>query len=339
MMRNVLGEINWTAGLKAYLTARQFDGANADHLYVGLQSAIQGKNVLPEGVTVKAIMDTWANEKGYPVLSVRRTYETGDIIISQERFISDRKVPNTNVWMIPYNYVHQSKADFDDLSTFSWLSTKAARINTEVPANEWIIFNKQQVGYYRVNYDANNWELITNALINNLSSIDRLNRAQLIDDAYWLARSGRLDIEVLMKLLTYLKDETEYAPWTAANNVLSYFNGKLRGTPAYKDFTVSANQRHIHVQSFISRIILDHGGSSHQEGIQNSGCHCSFRYRTIAAQIPETDHFDLGLSDWKRRLPETYQGSTAKRSNRRHPGASGRGYCCVLQRSTHGRCC
>ncbi|XP_001662886.2 aminopeptidase N [Aedes aegypti] len=237
MMRNVLGEINWTAGLKAYLTARQFDGANADHLYVGLQSAIQGKNVLPEGVTVKAIMDTWANEKGYPVLSVRRTYETGDIIISQERFISDRKVPNTNVWMIPYNYVHQSKADFDDLSTFSWLSTKAARINTEVPANEWIIFNKQQVGYYRVNYDANNWELITNALINNLSSIDRLNRAQLIDDAYWLARSGRLDIEVLMKLLTYLKDETEYAPWTAANNVLSYFNGKLRGTPAYKDFT------------------------------------------------------------------------------------------------------
>ncbi|XP_019531218.3 aminopeptidase N [Aedes albopictus] len=241
MMRNVLGEDNWTAGLKAYLTARQLNTANSDHLYTGLQSAIQGKNVLPDGVTVKDIMESWATEKGYPVLSVRRTYETGSVIISQERFISDRKVPNTNIWMIPYNFVRQSRADFDDLNTFSWLSTKAARISTDVSANEWIIFNKQQVGYYRVNYDDANWELITNALINNVDSIHRLNRAQLIDDAYWLARSGRLDLEILMKLLTYLPNETEYAPWTAANNVLSYFNGKLRGTPDYENFTTLVN--------------------------------------------------------------------------------------------------
>lgn len=248
MMRNVLGEDNWTAGLKAYLTARQLNTANSDHLYTGLQSAILGKNVLPDGVTVKDIMESWATEKGYPVLSVRRTYETGSVIISQERFISDRKVPNTNVWMIPYNFVRQSRADFDDLSTFSWLSTKAARISTDVSANEWIIFNKQQVGYYRVNYDDANWELITNALINNVDSIHRLNRAQLIDDAYWLARSGRLDLEILMKLLTYLPNETEYAPWTAANNVLSYFNGKLRGTPDYENFTVGVDQLHLQIQ-------------------------------------------------------------------------------------------
>lgn len=237
-MRNVLGEENWTAGLKSYLLERELNGANAEHLYDGLQLAIEGKNVLPAGVTVKDIMDTWTTEKGYPVLSVRRTYDTGDLIISQERFISDRKVPNTNIWMIPYNYVNQSVADFNDLNTYSWLSTKAARINSGVPATQWIIFNKQQVGYYRVNYDDRNWELITNALINNYASVHRLNRAQLIDDAYWLARSGRLDTEILMKLLTYLKDEMEYAPWMAANNVLSYFHGKLRGTAGYDDFAV-----------------------------------------------------------------------------------------------------
>ncbi|XP_065073154.1 aminopeptidase N-like [Ochlerotatus camptorhynchus] len=237
MMRNILGDENWAAGLKAYLLERQLKNANVEHLYAGLQSAIDGKDVLPPGVTVKDIMDTWTTEKGYPVLSVRRTYETGAVIISQERFISDRKVPNTNIWMIPYNYVNQSVADFNELNSYSWLTTKAARISTDVPANQWIIFNKQQVGFYRVNYDDRNWELITNALIDNYASVHRLNRAQLIDDAYWLARSGRLDIEILMKLLTYLKDEMEYAPWTAASNVLSYFNNKLRGTPAYDDFS------------------------------------------------------------------------------------------------------
>lgn len=203
-------------------------------------------------MTIKQVMDSWTTEKGYPVLNVRRSYDTGDVIISQERFISDRKVPNTNVWMLPYNYVNQSVADFHDTNTYSWLTTKAARISTDVPDHLWIIFNIQQVGFYRVNYDERNWELITNSLITNWASVNRLNRAQLIDDAFWLARSERLDLEIFMKLLTYLKDEREYAPWTAASNALSYFNGKLRGTNAYHDFLVMVHRLIKYVYSTLS---------------------------------------------------------------------------------------
>ncbi|XP_055548788.1 aminopeptidase N-like [Wyeomyia smithii] len=238
MMRHVLGEENWVAGLKAYLTDRSYAGANVEHLHTGLQTAIAGKNVLPEGVTIKQIMDSWTTEKGYPVVSVRRTYATGDVIISQERFVSDRKVPNTNVWMIPYNFVHKSSADFSDISSYDWLSTKAARLKLEVPANDWLIFNRQQVGFYRVNYDDENWKLIIEALKNDYTSIHYLNRAQLIDDAYWLARSGRLDIEILMDLLTYLEHEDAFAPWVAASNVFTYLNTKFRATAAENDLLV-----------------------------------------------------------------------------------------------------
>uniref|UniRef100_A0A4Y0BM55 Aminopeptidase N n=1 Tax=Anopheles funestus TaxID=62324 RepID=A0A4Y0BM55_ANOFN len=238
MMRHVLGEENWKAGLNTYLNDRALKSAVDEQLYAGLQSAIDGKGVLPDGVTVAQIMRTWTNEAGYPVLTVRRSYDTGDVIISQERFYSDRKVPNANIWMIPYNYVQQARADFNEFDDFEWLATKAARFETTVPANEWIIFNKQQVGYYRVNYDDRNWELITNSLVENWASVHRLNRAQLIDDAYWLARSGRLDMRVALRLMTYLRDEREYAPWTAANVALSYFNNRLRGTTGYHDFLV-----------------------------------------------------------------------------------------------------
>nr|AWI48529.1 alanine aminopeptidase N1 [Anopheles stephensi] len=237
MMRHVLGDDNWKAGLNTYLNDRALSVAVDEQLYAALQSAIEGKDVLPNGVTVAQIMRTWTNEAGYPVLTVRRSYDTGDVIISQERFYNDRKVPNTNIWMIPYNYVHQARADFNEFDDFQWLATKAARIATTLHATEWtLIFNKHQVGYYRVNYDDRNWELITNALIDNFAAVHRLNRAQLIDDAYWLARSGRLDLRVALRLMTYLRGEREYAPWAAANTALSYFNSRLRGTENYHDF-------------------------------------------------------------------------------------------------------
>ncbi|XP_050095016.1 aminopeptidase N-like [Anopheles aquasalis] len=236
MMRHVLGDDNWRAGLQGYLLDRALKEATDEDLYRGLQQAIEGKGVLPAGVTVGQIMRTWTNEAGYPVLNVRRSYDTGEIIISQERFYSDRKIPNTNVWMIPYNYVHQAVADFNEFDDFKWLATKADRFTTTVPAHEWIIFNKQEVGYYRVNYDDHNWELITNALHECFGCVHRLNRAQLIDDSYWLARSGRLDLRVALRLMSYLKHEREYSPWAAADVALSYFNSRLRGTEAYEHF-------------------------------------------------------------------------------------------------------
>uniref|UniRef100_A0A182NNG8 Aminopeptidase N n=1 Tax=Anopheles dirus TaxID=7168 RepID=A0A182NNG8_9DIPT len=254
MMRHVLGDDNWTAGLREYLNARAYKGAIDEQLYEGLQSAIEGKGVLPSGVTVAQIMRTWATEAGYPVLTVRRSYDSGDVIISQERFYSDRKIPNTNIWMLPYNFVQQARADFNEFDDFQWLSTKAARIATNVPANEWIIFNKQQVGYYRVNYDDQNWELITQALFDNYASVHRLNRAQLIDDAYWLARSGRLDMRVTLRLMTYLRNEKEYAPWTAANVVLTYFNNRLRGTEGYHDLMVFVDAL---IENIYSELTID----------------------------------------------------------------------------------
>ncbi|XP_035785973.1 aminopeptidase N-like [Anopheles albimanus] len=237
MMRHVLGDDNWREGLRIYLLDRALKGATDEDLYNALQQAIEGKGVLPAGVTVGQIMRTWTNEAGYPVLNVRRSYDTGEIIISQERFYSDRKIPNANIWMIPYNYVHQAVADFNEFDDFKWLATKADRFMTTVPAHEWIIFNKQEVGYYRVNYDDHNWELITNALHASYGSVHRLNRAQLIDDAYWLARSGRLDLRIALRLMAYLQHEREYSPWASADVALSYFNSRLRGTEAYEHFS------------------------------------------------------------------------------------------------------
>lgn len=42
MMRNIVGDENWATGLRLYLQARQYKGANVEHLHEGLQAAIEG---------------------------------------------------------------------------------------------------------------------------------------------------------------------------------------------------------------------------------------------------------------------------------------------------------
>ncbi|XP_058455516.1 aminopeptidase N-like [Malaya genurostris] len=236
MFRHVLGDENWQLGLNIYLKSHKLDSATPDDLYAALQEAIDEKGVIPKTHTINELMKSWTDAAGYPLLNVRRLYGTYEVIISQEHFLADKRLPDDHVWHIPYNFVHRSAPRADDQGQIHWLSSKAAKLTINTAGNQWIIFNREQFGYYRVNYDAQNWQLIIQALLENPLSINRANRAQLIDDSFNLARSDRLDMSVALKLLTYLRYETDYLPWAAANNVLNYFYIKLRGTAHYPNF-------------------------------------------------------------------------------------------------------
>lgn len=188
-------------------------------------------------------MESWTNAAGYPVLNVRRIYKTGQVVISQERFLADKRLANSHVWYIPFNYIDRNpRNDIVEQNCFFWLTSKASMLTIDTPENQWIVFNRAQVGYYRVNYDQRNWELIIDTLLTNPLAIPRANRAQLIDDAFNLARAEYLDMAVALKLLTYLRLEMEYAPWAAANNVLNYFHGKLQGTAHYAGFAAFVDE-------------------------------------------------------------------------------------------------
>lgn len=89
-------------------------------------------------------------------------------------------------------------------------------------ANDWFIFNKQQLGYYRVNYDQSNWNALAAFLSTaNFNRIHVLNRAQLLDDLINFASGGYVEYDVVYNLLSYLHRETEYTPWFAADRFIS----------------------------------------------------------------------------------------------------------------------
>lgn len=71
-------------------------------------------------------------------------------------------------------------------------------------------------GYYRVNYDLVNWDRL--ALFLNKedhTSIHVLNKAQLLDDAFHLARYGVIPYHVPLNISKYLIKETDYVPIAA----------------------------------------------------------------------------------------------------------------------------
>lgn len=69
-------------------------------------------------------------------------------------------------------------------------------------------------GYYRVNYDMENWQKIANYLkSDNYTNIHLLNRAQIIDDAYYFLKVNQLDMVTFLNLVSYLLQETDYVAW------------------------------------------------------------------------------------------------------------------------------
>lgn len=66
--------------------------------------------------------------------------------------------------------------------------------------------------------------------------IHLLNRAQLINDAFHLARAHKIDYDILFGLMNYLSKETDYVPWLAANRAHTLLNRWLSGSKIYADY-------------------------------------------------------------------------------------------------------
>lgn len=237
MCSKFLGEDTFERGLHLYLTRKAYGNAVQDDLWNALDDQAEiDQVILP--TTLKEIMSSWTDKEGYPLIKVNRDYESGGAHIDQERFLMD---PDSDTgssdetvyqWWVPLTYT----SNFDEPQKSAWLSDQKSSkqlITTVAQKDEWVIFNVDQVGYYRVLYDETNYELIKNQLFEKHTAISSKNRAQLIDDSMNIARANGLSYEHALDLTSYLHSERDYLPWRAASTALSYLDTMLYSTPEY----------------------------------------------------------------------------------------------------------
>lgn len=318
MFRKVIGDTAWIQMIRTYLTENRLQSVNPADLISAVEYAVNSSTIANTSITYEDFINSWTEQSGYPVLEIRRNYARGELIISQDRFFNNKIVNNDpNLWIVPYNLAYSTATDFDNLD-WNWLTSKAIRLSTNVSDQSWIIANKQQIGFYRVNYDVRNWYLIIDALRENYTSVHRLNRAQLLDDSFQLARANRIDMEIVLDLMLYLKNELEYHPWAAVSPILSYFYGRVRGTGNY------ANYQHF-VKLLITRVYKTHWIDFVDDG--ESHMHKYFK------QTVTTWACTVGVEDCLERTRNLLLDVVAENKTV-HPDISAVTYCFGLKNST-----
>uniref|UniRef100_A0A671LBD0 Aminopeptidase n=1 Tax=Sinocyclocheilus anshuiensis TaxID=1608454 RepID=A0A671LBD0_9TELE len=204
MLSDFLTETVFTQGLQTYLDNFKFSNTVYTDLWHHLQLAVNGTGTsLPK--SVQEIMDRWILQMGFPVVTINTT--TGQI--TQEHFLldpeskPDRSSEFNYEWFVPISWTKKEVAQ-----PLYWLLKKTDQSNDmKISVDEWVLANIYVTGYYRVNYDNDNWQRLLNVLQNSTTSIPVINRAQLIDDAF------NLSVQLLNSIFPFTEQELLKRHW------------------------------------------------------------------------------------------------------------------------------
>uniref|UniRef100_A0A8B9H828 Aminopeptidase n=1 Tax=Astyanax mexicanus TaxID=7994 RepID=A0A8B9H828_ASTMX len=222
MLSEFLSEPVFARGLSAYL--KQFAYGNT--VYTDLWGKLQEVQVnLP--ATISEIMNRWILQMGFPVVTIDT--RTGNI--TQNHFLSDadskpsRSSPYNYEWFVPISWMKNGT-----VMDRYWLLEKNATHDPLKTNSEWVLANVNVSGFYRVNYDPQNWQRLLSQLSTDHSVIPVLSRAQIVDDAFNLAKANMINMSLALRTLSYLSEEREYLPWQSAIKHLNTFINRFRHT-------------------------------------------------------------------------------------------------------------
>ncbi|XP_065214648.1 aminopeptidase N-like [Planococcus citri] len=195
------------------------------HLFEAFDEIIPYSSLsMPEHISISDIMRLWSENVGYPLITVSRCYHHGKVSISQTTYKSQRahKTIPYQKWIVPLTYTTKSEQGFSDTKPSQWsFADEPTHLSETFSNSDWVLFNLQHAGYYRVNYDLKNWQLLTDQLLQEPAKIHVLNRAQLIDDSFALAYDDKISYQVPLNLIRYLEKEKEIFPWITATTTLN----------------------------------------------------------------------------------------------------------------------
>ncbi|XP_026099240.1 aminopeptidase N-like [Carassius auratus] len=203
MLATFITEDAFMKGIKTYLNKFQYKNT----VYKDLWSCLREETK----ENVEAFMSTWIEQVGYPVITI--ITQTGET--SQEQFLLKQTGGHDIPWQVDIRYIK---------ATDSGVKNDLLRVKGPVrrphfelkDKDEWLLANVNCTGFFRVNYDEENWNKLRMQLERNHHVIPLINRGQLIDDAFNVARGHRLNITIALSLTKYLINDTEYIPWESA---------------------------------------------------------------------------------------------------------------------------
>lgn len=195
MVRKLIGEEAFRAGLKSYFEKFAYKNTVENDLWQELESA--------SSQPIVNLMNTWISQPGLPVVSVSNSHDAA--ILSQERFFIGEHQPSDTLWPIPL-FANQPL----DVKI---LNQKETTVSIEKPLQ----LNCGLSAHFVTKYDESTREY----LLKNIAELPTLDKICILQDATILARAGFENSASLLPLALSLKTETNEKVFGMAASALT----------------------------------------------------------------------------------------------------------------------
>ena len=200
MLEQYLGPQAFQKGISHYLGKHEYDNAETTDLWDALEEATQQP--------VRAMMDSWVFQAGYPLISV--ALDGAELVISQQPFHyvqNGNRQAEDKRWQTPVFIKTKSAAETE--SQTALLTTGALRLPcSERP--DWVVVNAGGHGFYRVRYTPDLLGQLTTDVHTQLSPIERFN---LLNDTWATAQAGLTPLSTYLDLLPVFREESDHNVW------------------------------------------------------------------------------------------------------------------------------
>ena len=219
MLRRWLGDADFAKGLHAYFEKHQYSNTIGRDLWNALGQA--------SGRDVAAFMDSWLEQPGYPVITVK--VENDVLKISQKQFFIGEHEDKNRLWVVPLN--SNWKGLPDTLETESIEIPGYAALLAE---NKTALrLNTENTAHYITDYQG---ELLA-AILSELVELDNTSKLQIVQERRLLAEAGHISYADLLPVVDQLAQEESYLVVAAVSQVITALERFIdEGTEAEKAF-------------------------------------------------------------------------------------------------------
>ena len=209
MVRKLIGEKAFRAGLKSYFEKFAYKNTVGNDLWQELESA--------SGQPIVNLMNAWISQPGLPVVSVSNSHDAA--ILSQERFFIGEHQPSDALWPIPL-FANQPL----DVKILN-------QKETTVPIEKPLQLNCGLSAHFITKYDESTREY----LLKNITELPTLDKICILQDATILARAGFENSASLLPLALSLKTETNEKVFGMATGALTELRKFVDDNDAARD--------------------------------------------------------------------------------------------------------
>ncbi|WP_412989865.1 M1 family metallopeptidase [Pediococcus siamensis] len=188
MVRALLGDEALRAGLKQYFANHQYGNATGADLWAALGEA--------SNLDVGAIMNSWLEQPGYPVVSA--AVVAGRLQITQKQFFIGEGQDAGRQWQIPLNGNYEAVPQIMTEKTLDLGDYVSLRQESGQPFR----LNVGNNSHFIVKYD----ETLLDDILANLGDLDPIDQLQLLQDLRLLAEGRQISYAAVVPLLPKFAD-------------------------------------------------------------------------------------------------------------------------------------